>query len=301
MPNYSNQRAVAIENTCKAFRDRHDLGSLANIYYGQRKYDGCQGIVLTSSKQMISRTGKQVLSCDHIIKQVVDLFGPGWVVFGEVWMTRTEFAVIGGKFRAHSPCSELSFVLYDVVTEQAFNGTDDDPATYRERLHHIEALLEMSSFFDTRALMVASTYNPGTYGHPQVAANALVQLKHDEHNGNHFDGMILRDPDAPWLMGDAKNGALIKVKPHLSFTLRVVGFDMAVGAKTGRPTAALLCAFKGGRVLRVGSGLDHASQADPGPLVGKLVEVEATEYSSDGLLREPRFKGIRDDVTTADF
>jgi ATP-dependent DNA ligase len=295
MPDYLNQRALPIEKTLKHFRSVNTLAELAGIYYGQRKYDGCQGIVNTTDRTMVSRTGKAVLSCDHIIEEVRKIYGAGHVVFGEVWMPRTDFATSSGKFRRHNLEPDLWFVVYDMVNVNEFaNGYS--PTSYRQRYWEVVRGLERAN---PLRVSLAAIYNPGTYGDPQVAANALVMMKQD--GGDHYDGLILRNPDAPWELGDATDGALIKVKPHLSFTLRVVGFDMAVGAKTGRPTAALLCAFKGGKVLRVGSGLDHASQADPGPLVGKLVEVEATEYSSDGLLREPRFKGVRSDVVTADF
>ena len=55
--------------------------------------------------------------------------------------------------------------------------------------------------------------------------------------------------------------------------------------------------FRGKR-LGVGSGVPH-KQEDVPP-VGSIVEVVAMDYSSDGLLREPRFKGVRFDKTQPD-
>ena len=40
--------------------------------------------------------------------------------------------------------------------------------------------------------------------------------------------------------------------------------------------------------------------ADPASIVGKIVEVEAMGYTSDGFLREPRFIRVRDDKEIPD-
>lgn len=53
-----------------------------------------------------------------------------------------------------------------------------------------------------------------------------------------------------------------------------------------------------GKRLGVGSGVPH--KLEDVPKVGDIVEVEAMDLSGDGLLREPRFKGIRFDKLEPD-
>lgn len=303
MPDYINQRAMPLDKQAAEFKKLHkDYSGLLNTHYLQKKYDGCQLIVhsepnVPGRTGAFSRTGKPVKSCQHIVDTVAWAFGPGWTVFGEAWIPGTEFAEISGKFRQHDPAPELCFVVYDVVPSSNFIEKRFHNVAYRQRFHHIRQALNMAQ---SAVLIEAATFNPGSYADPQQLANQWVNEKNSTR-GSHFDGAILREADAGWFLGDAKHGELIKVKPYLSFTLRVTGFEIAVGEKTGRQTAALVCQFAEGKSLKVGSGLSHAQQVDPQQLVGKLVEVEATEWSSDGLLREPRFKGVRDDVAEGDY
>jgi DNA ligase-1 len=55
-----------------------------------------------------------------------------------------------------------------------------------------------------------------------------------------------------------------------------------------------------GKTQKVSTGLTQeqadAFTADPALIVGQHIEVEAMGLTSTGLLREPRFKGIRTDV-----
>jgi len=40
---------------------------------------------------------------------------------------------------------------------------------------------------------------------------------------------------------------------------------------------------------------------NPSLIIGKIVKVDAMTFTSTGLLREPRFKEVREDKTEADF
>lgn len=139
-------------------------------------------------------------------------------------------------------------------------------------------------------IQLAQGWGAGDYGNAQDKCNALV----DEGG---YDGLILRDPNAGWAVGAGTEGAIIKIKRKLSFDLRVVEVNTAVGEKTGRTVYKLVVEFRGLR-LGVGSGVPH--KFDDVPVVGDIVEVEAMDYSSDGLLREPRYKGTRHDKVAPD-
>ena len=112
-----------------------------------------------------------------------------------------------------------------------------------------------------------------------------------------YDGIVLRNPDAPWVAGVAREGELIKVKPETSLDLRVVEVNMAYGEKTGRPVYTVDVTFKG-ITTTVGSGIPHTEQDVP--KVGDIIEVECMCVNPNFTLREPRFKAIRHDKTEPD-
>ena len=100
-------------------------------------------------------------------------------------------------------------------------------------------------------------------------------------------------------MGSGSGAEFIKFKPLISETLVVTAVVADIGAKTGKNTCSLAVDFNG-QVQMVSTGLKQAEVdeyvAYPERIIGQLVEVEAMGVTPAGLLREPRYKGIRTDV-----
>src|SRR5690606_20801028 len=140
-------------------------------------------------------------------------------------------------------------------------------------------------------------FTPGTAGH-ETWQGWCNELK--ARGG--YDGLILRDPKGTWTRGSGVTGEIIKLKPVLSFDLRVVGAEEGKGKHAGR-LGAIVVEFQG-KKLRVGTGFSDAERKDwwenGEDLIGQIAEIEAMDFSADGLLREPRFKGIRHDKLEAD-
>src|SRR5690606_37030222 len=100
-------------------------------------------------------------------------------------------------------------------------------------------------------------------------------------------------------MGDrGTGGEIIKVKNRIRVTLPVVGYEKGEGKHAGR-IGALVCYYNG-KEQRIGTGLTDKQREDWMRELPALVEVEAMGLSKDGLLREPRLKGVRYDVLEAD-
>ena len=296
MANYIIQKATDFDSQVSAYKKMHTLDELAqNSHIGQRKYDGCHMVVHTElpahAGYAQSRTGELVKSCDHIVQACNSQFGVGWVLFGEVWKANTSFPEISGAFRRHAPQPDLVFVVYDIVSYHAFED-GYDPVPYTDRLKHI--CLNMRKLgLPNSPLVEVAYYPPGTYM-PQQLANQLVA------EGG-YDGLIMRNLNAPWSKGVAKNGELIKVKPVLSFDLRVTGVEEGEGKMAGM--AGNLVLEYNGKDVRAG-GLDYDTRrawlADPSSIIGHIVEVECIGITEDGSLREPRIKGVRYDKIIPD-
>ena len=259
------------------------------------KFDGCFAMVcFWDGKEdfILSREGKEVTSMRHVFDQLIESHPwvrdtKGGVAFlGEAWTQGLEFKQISGLFRRDANQAALGFATFDVV-----NYTIDDKDL---------PVLASDLSYATRLARLGVT--PVTCSGRDHAVEYAQRLK----NAGGFDGAVVGDPHATYAPGSGRCGSFIKVKPLQSFTLRVIGIEAAKGAVTGRDTAVLVVSFKR-TTCKVGTGFtpDEAAAwvADPALIVGQLVEVGCMAVYSGptGLMREPRYYGIRTDVLKPDY
>lgn len=278
---YIIQKAVEIAKVKKKLQ--RTVEEYSARYWAFRKYDGCCAIL--KDGKTFSRTGEEYRCLDQISRWL-DEAHPGHVFIGEAWWPgKDQFNLISGAFRRMQENDELLFMIHDIIPRLDFDrGVCNTPFCDRQ----ID-FGWLDGLFNGRINM-ATGWGAGLYGNAQDKCNELV----DEGG---YDGLVLRDPNGTWSVGSGTTGEIIKIKRKLSFDLRVLEVNTVKGEKTGRDVYKLIVEFQGKR-LGVGSGLPH-DLADV-PIVGSIVEVEAMDYSSDGLLREPRYKGIRFDKLAAD-
>lgn len=116
------------------------------------------------------------------------------------------------------------------------------------------------------------------------------------------EGIILNEIDALYQPGK-RNASMIKIKQGISYDLQVTHVYVGKGKYTGT-LGGLICRYKDGKEIKV-SGMTDAQRkawwSNPQLIIGKIVQIDAMSESSKGLLREPRFKGIRFDKEEADF
>ena len=265
------------------------------------KYDGCLALVCLWDGKLdfiISRDGKPVTSMDHIYEDLILRYPwmastrGGLCVLGEAWIPGTPFAEISGTYRRKRPQPSLGLAVFDVV-EYTYDSADlpvlRDGRPYSERVGTLQdARAGLCNVFPPLPVLCEGEDHAWRY------ANNLKKLVG-------YDGAIASDPYATYEVSDGR-GEFLKCKPLRSFTLEVVAVETGVGEKTGRATCALVTRFKQ-TVCKVGTGLSEAEQANPEQFIGKLVEVTCMDVypGDDGLMREPRYVGIRDDVTTPDY
>ncbi|CAB1282937.1 DNA ligase, phage-associated [Xylella phage Cota] len=276
---------------------------LEENFIAQPKYDGCNMVALFdgATVDFFSRTGEPVLSVPHIEMAMATFpnMTPG-AYFGECWAPDLPFNEISGLFRrqtADEDTCRLQFAIFDFITPEEW---DDGVSTvaYGNRVARMTPQLSA----------IPQALNPiwlaGSFGHiAETWANTTAQdvcNKLVEAGG--YDGLILRDPYGHWRKGDrGTGGEIIKIKRKLSFDLRVVGFEPGKGKHAGK-IGSLIVEFRGQR-MGAGTGLrdDERDVAQfENNWLGKIVEIEAMDYSADGLLREPRLKGIRLDKLEPD-
>lgn len=292
---YLSQSAAAISDLPKKVQAALALRNLSNEFLYQRKYDGVSGIVLTglTESKVISRTGTDLTSVDHIGDEMLRIFGPERVVFGELWRAGDDFSNISGDVRRHSASPDLQFAVFDIIDRNEYEAGFSETPYWQRQVQIIKGFCHpFSGETGYYKSFVAATYNPGTYG------DYRELTKHIMLNNVGYDGGILRDPTAQWLPGKDKFGVVLKDKPCISFDLELIGSEEGKGRNAG-VVGALLFRFKDGKVVKAGA-IPDAMRRNP-PALGTIHEIEAMGLSSKGLLREPRYKGQRFDKDKPDF
>lgn len=309
MAKYLVHKAVELKKV-RAVRQKFlsQPGYLEANYIAQPKYDGCNMIAVVDDNAeggpaitFYSRTGEEVKSCSHIKVAMATFPGlnPG-VYLGEAWCPDASFAEISGWFRRQETDEDtcrLQFVVFDVLTMDEWE-LGNSVVPYEARALRLGLLADIPQGR-------APLWSAGSFGRiadtwPNTSAQTVCD-KLVEAGG--YDGLILRDPSGGWVKGSSGNGGqIIKIKRRLSVDLRVTGVEEGLGKNAGR-VGALVCRYNG-KELRVGTGFSDAERtawwADRSLIVGMIGEVEAMDYSEEGLLREPRWKGLRPDKLEPD-
>ena len=280
-----NLAPKSLDEQCAAFKKKYprldDLPS--DDYVMMAKYDGCLAIITPNG--VITRTGEAISSIPHCREDAAKLL-PDHVIFGEVYKFDTPFKDISGAFRRHKPQPSLFVMVFDAVPFDDWRaGKCDKP--YIERY---AALQDAWHRTPTPSLIVAPALD---FGAPQGFANAMVRQ-------GGYDGAILRRKDAPWTKGASKNGEALKVKPVQSLDLRAVDWFYGKGKHADR-AGGIVVEYRGVKT-QVGTGFSDAERetiASQGTR-NQIAEVEFMEFTEDGKLREPRFKGWRYDKSEPD-
>lgn len=282
------QKATDWDKQSAAFKKKH--GNVDNLrnHWWQPKYDGVHVIIDTTTTRCFSRENKDYLSIDHIAEQLQRACGTGLVFQGEIWVRDTPFKDISGAARRQYPQPHLGVVLYDVHQAPDFYTGYEEPLSYSTRYRRLhDEIAKLSG--NPKIVAVVRGHLDG------MTPPNLIAREYVLRGG--YDGIVLRDPDAPWEAGLARDGQLIKVKPNESLDLRVTEVHMRYGEETGREVYTVDVTFKG-VTTTVGSGMPH--KAHEVPKVGDIIEVECMCVNPNFTLREPRFKAIRYDKKTPD-
>ena len=311
MSDYIVHKAIELSNL--SAKARNEIENIQEWVISP-KYDGCHAIFVFDNGKHVatySRTGETVLSMPHIAQSLLDLYpiqNGRIAIQGEAWIVGKEFSYISGVFRRQSPQPELMFVPFDIVPfdyntdstgPPVLLGQMDNrlyPAPYKTR---IAMLRDKREQVPSRVVCPrAEEYSFVNLTEAKVAADDIA--KHYKSSTlSHYDGAVLAQANGKYQVGSGKGGEFIKCKPLLSETVKVTAVVSDIGGKTGKNTC-VLCFDLGGAIQKVSTGLTQA-QADeytmyPERIIDQHIEVEAMGLTTNGLLREPRFKGIRTDA-----
>lgn len=294
-------------DVCKLVgRDKHHLVQLCLPYeklkctlkfpvLASEKLDGvfAFAISLDNECHILSRTGEEYTSLEHLKEPLLALSKEIQceVIIFEAYAKGVPQPTISGWCRdTKKQHLEVEAYIHDAMPLGEFAGTGFAESYYVRaeylRLHMVQNpylhLVEQRHIANEKALfaMAESIWAAGG------------------------EGVVARPEFAGYYPGK-RNQYMVKLKKGVSFDLKVVALEEGTGKYKGC-TGKLVCQDRNGKKIKVGSGLnDEQRRTWWSPfgydcIIGKIVQIDAMDVSTKGVLREPRFKGIRLDKTEVD-
>ena len=262
------------------------------------KLDGvfCFAVCDTTSVHIFSRTGEEYLSLEHLKPELYDIsktLGTNIIIF-EGYAKGVPQPIISGWCRdTKAQHYEVGAYVHDALSLDEFWGTCE-ARPYEERSQELNRIEFWQSYHHT---FLVPQYFAYTWSEIDKAAERIWNAG--------GEGLVVRDPSVGYLPGK-RNETMMKVKKDISYDLKVLSLQEGTGKYTGM-VGALVCQFRDGKEVVVGTGLTDAqrkrwwSEFFYDEIVGKIVQIDAMSESTKGVLREPRFKGIRSDKAEGDF
>lgn len=294
-------------DVCKLVgRDKHHLVQLCLPYeklkctlkfpvLASEKLDGvfAFAISLDNECHILSRTGEEYTSLEHLKEPLLALSKEIQceVIIFEAYAKGVPQPTISGWCRdTKRQHMEVEAYIHDAMPLGEFAGTGFAESYYVRaeylRLHMVQNpylhLVEQRHITNEKALfaMAESIWAAGG------------------------EGVVARPEFAGYYPGK-RNQYMVKLKKGVSFDLKAVALEEGTGKYKGC-TGKLVCQDRNGKKIKVGTGLsDEQRRTWWSPfgydcIIGRIVQIDAMAVSTKGVLREPRFKGIRLDKTEVD-
>lgn len=257
-----------------------------------KKVDGvwCCAIKKNNTVTTYSRTGEIFTSMRHIETELDKILydNEGIVFEAAVYSNTIPQSVVSGWVRdTKNQHLELYAACHTLL------NLDNFAAPFETSWNELRRRIE-SGVVERRIATFVMQELVYSIEEAQKYADLIIQ-----HGG---EGAVLRNPRAVYQPGK-RNADIIKIKKGVSFDLKVIGVYEGKGKYKGT-LGGLVCCWKDDRTIEISGMTDaqrHAWWNNPEEIIGKVVQVDAMCESSKGLLREPRFKGIRLDKTEGDF
>lgn len=264
----------------------------------QQKYDGVYCIAFFDNQGIVgiySATGKKYLSLEHLKPQLElcrDITGDNisFIIF-EAYSSVTSQPIISGWCRDESgQHPEIMAYIHDALTMNEYMGRDKTP--YSER---IARLIKGDIETHCKSLFLPLTIIANEQSDILDMAETIWV-----YGG---EGVVIKNPNAPYSRGK-RNWDLMKLKQSVSYDLLVVDVMEGRGKYKGM-LGKLILRWKNNKIIAVGTGLTDSQREewwkDKNKIIGQIVQIDAMKESTEGVLREPVFKGIRYDKCEPDF
>ena len=281
----------------KLFKRGFASEKLDGVWMAATCVDGNIEFLSSTLEKYISFKGTEL---EDTIKQLHIRGWTNFVLIGEVYKEGVEQQVISGIARTEveGHAGAMEFHVHDMlqINDWVLGNTS---TPYSMRLMQLETLV--GEEFRNASLKLIPQHEI-TSIEEFMAFSKAIKLQGGE-------GACYREEDAGWESGN-RGTNLIRDKQKITVDLVVTGVkDVEEGDKGGLK-GVITCRWRAFGKLENpvvdipirGMSFDQlrAWDKDNSLIVGKVVEVEAMKYTNLGMLREPRFKFIREDKEQGD-
>lgn len=302
---------LAVSAPCTA----ETIARLQGTHWFDFKIDGvrCLAIMNAGTVKLQNRNGVDVTyRYPEIVQSLLDCFGTDirLILDGEVAVTaldengarKPSFRLTARRDRQQKPAiiNALSkslpahFYVFDLLYRGSGPGADRRNRPFCERRDELGELLD------------ACVMNGEWSRISGCSGGADGELCMELVRMHHLEGLVAKRLDSPYQSG--RHSQWVKIKPSLTGSFIVTGSTVGSGVRQETFGAlSLAVTLPDGNLLpvgEVGSGFKARDLREITAILATgqelIVEVEFMEYTEDGSLRFPVFRGIRTDVLRAD-
>jgi len=247
--------------------DKHDIKG----WYASEKLDGVRARWINN--KLVSRYQKEFPVPKEILDKIANEIGTN-PVDGELYAGRGNFqklvSIVKNGASTVEDYAPVAYHIFDVV---------DETLNYKER---------MLKYLETKDIDNPEHFTKIVEINQVNNVDDVIKLSEEifEYGG---EGLILRDPNVPYIYGRTKH--LLKVKMIDTMEVEVIDHQQGEGRNEGR-LGALICKTDAGRHVKVGSGLtDEIRQNPPGK--GTIITISYMGLTDLKIPRHPVFLAVR--------
>lgn len=298
---YSNKAAMLTDKHCMLAKTYPEgiKQTYPKQYYIQEKLNGNRCIAYYEDNQwkFISRSQKPLNVNFDMTGLPTDKIFDGEIMTRNK-MSNKDFSTTSGIINSkYGDKSGLIYFIYDIL-----DSTMNYDSRYRLLLYYGDLIKKANKPIDDVVILKTLAFLT-IYPNPEY--NSLLDQLLDEIVDKGGEGVMLRDPEAPYY--HSKNSGdrpsyLLKYKKTKTCDLRIVGWNEGNGKYEGM-IGSFICEDDEQQVrVSVAGMVDAIRMSDPKQWLGKIIEVayfEGTKAKNKtiGSLLHPRMKGVRNDKT----
>jgi len=256
--------------------------------YAQIPFDTTQGwgIPLSSNLRQIPAFAWVK---DYLNKSVKLPFS--CIIIAEAYIPEIPFPILNGLFNrsvGDCACKEVQFFTHDIITFDV-----RDALTRLSILNKVLDLLFEHNVNIFRKLepILLSEYS-----------DKLWKVSFEKVVNSGGEGLVCKRIDSPYSFGK-RNSDLLKLKAECMVDCLAVRYETTVGDQ-GNIGFTLVSKRRNGTEIRTvinSHAIQHILQTTPEKIIGKVVTISGMEEFEDGQIRQPIFKYIREDKSSADY
>lgn len=247
--------------------------------YVQPKLNGIRAFWDPDKEKLLTRTGKTISSCPHIVAAIKSLPLPynQLKLDGEIYKHQLPLQVISGAVRRYFPSAlsaEFEYHIFDFISSQP----------YLKRKHLLDNLPANNPIIKC----VKTVFVDGT------EADSKIQFYCEQFVQEGYEGIIIRNPSAPY--DDGRHvGFMWKYKPVKYMECELIGLRAATTDRNAATFGSLKLRTPDGFIVYCSGLADHDREIisnNFSRLYGRKVLISYDELSLEGKPMRLRFEQL---------